>query len=240
MSYFRIISSVDPIVKATLQKGERIQAESNAMVAMDATLSLQGQVRGGFLKSLARKFLNDETFFQQKVVAENGTGSIWLSPNLPGDVALLEVGQRQYMLSDGAFLAASSGVQFRTKMQSVGRAILGDSGGFFLMKTEGQGQVVVSGFGSLQQIELQENQTLIVDNGHLVAWDAQMSYELSINTSRSGLLGKILHSQLSGEGIVLKFRGPGHLLICSRNKGGFLSWILSAMPQEKVVRNDEA
>lgn len=239
MSQFRIVSSIDPIVKVTLQRGERIQSESNAMVAMDATLSLKGQARGGFFKSLARKFLNDENFFQQKVVAEGGAGTIWLSPNLPGDVALLNIGEQQYMLSDGAFLAASSNVGFRTKMQHVGRALLGDSGGLFLMKTEGQGQLVISGFGSIQAIDLQEGKTLIVDNGHIVAWDANMSYELSLNASRSGLMGKLLHSQLSGEGIVLKFRGPGRLYICSRNKGGFLAWILGAMPQDKAVRNDE-
>lgn len=191
----------------------------------------------GFFKSLARKFLNDENFFQQSFVADDEPGSVLLAPNLPGDVVVLDVGERQYMLSDGAFLAATDGVELETKTQSLGRALLGNSGGLFLMATQGHGQIALSGFGSIQAVDVKPGQKLIVDNGHLVTWDRELDYELSINTARSGLLGKVLHSQLSGEGIVLKFKGEGKVWVCSRNKGGFLTWIFSQMPQEKAVSN---
>ena len=207
------------------------------MVAMDGSISLKGETRGGFFKSLARKFLNDENFFQQSFVADDEPGSVLLAPNLPGDVVVLDVGERQYMLSDGAFLAATDGVELETKTQSLGRALLGNSGGLFLMATQGHGQIALSGFGSIQAVDVKPGQKLIVDNGHLVTWDRELDYELSINTARSGLLGKVLHSQLSGEGIVLKFKGEGKVWVCSRNKGGFLTWIFSQMPQEKAVSN---
>ena len=71
MAQFDISGSVDPLLSVTLNKGESLFAESNAMVAMDGTLSLSGRTKGGFFKSLARKFLNDETFFQQKITAED-------------------------------------------------------------------------------------------------------------------------------------------------------------------------
>ena len=122
-------------------------------------------------------------------------------------------------------------------IKGLGRALLGNSGGFFLMATQGKGQIALSGFGSIQAVDVKPGQKLIVDNGHLVAWDRELDYELSINTARSGLLGKVLHSQLSGEGIVLKFKGEGKVWVCSRNKGGFLTWIFSQMPQEKAVSN---
>ena len=126
------------------------------MVAMDRSLSLKGATRGGFFKSLARKVLNDETFFQQVVEAGDRPGEILLAPNLPGDVTLLDVGDRQYYLSDGAFLASTSGVEFETKTQSLGRALLGDSGGFFVMKTSGSGTLAVSGFGSVRELPRHE------------------------------------------------------------------------------------
>lgn len=74
MAQFDISGSVDPLLSVTLNKGESLFAESNAMVAMDGTLSLSGRTKGGFFKSLARKFLNDETFFQQKITAEDEGG----------------------------------------------------------------------------------------------------------------------------------------------------------------------
>ena len=175
MAQFDISGSVDPLLSVTLNKGESLFAESNAMVAMDGTLSLSGRTKGGFFKSLARKFLNDETFFQQKITAEDEGG----------------------------------------------RALLGNSGGLFVMATEGEGRVAVSGFGSVRRIDISDSQKLIVDNGHLLAWEKSLDYELSINTSRSGLLGKLVSSQTTGEGIVLKFKGPGAVYVCSRNKGGF-------------------
>ena len=121
MAQFDISGSVDPLLSVTLNKGESLFAESNAMVAMDGTLSLSGRTKGGCFKSLARKFLNDETFFQQKITAEDEGG----------------------------------------------RALLGNSGGLFVMATEGEGRVAVSGFGSVRRIDIADSQKLIVDNGHL-------------------------------------------------------------------------
>lgn len=236
--HFEITGSVDPLLSVSLQKGEKVLAESNAMVAMDGDLSLKGRSRGGIMKSLARKLLNDESFFQQYIEAEKGPGTVLLAPNIPGDIRILDVGARQYMLSDGAFLAATEGVDLEVKSQGLGRAILGDSGGFFVMATQGSGQVAVSGFGSVRELEVAEGQSLVVDNGHLVAWDRSLDYELSINTSHSGLFGKLINSQITGEGIVLKFRGHGKVIVCSRNKGGFLDWIFQNSHTEKAAKND--
>lgn len=235
---FEITGSVDPLLSVTLEKGEKVLAESNAMVAMDGDLSLKGRSRGGIMKSIARKFLNDETFFQQYVEAEKGPGTVLLAPNIPGDIRILDVGERQYMISDGAFLAATDQVEIEVKTQGLGRALLGDSGGFFVMATEGHGQVAVSGFGSVRELQVTDGQSLVVDNGHLVAWDSTLDYELSLNTSHSGLFGKLVNSQITGEGIVLKFRGHGKVIVCSRNKGGFLDWILSNSRTDKAAKNE--
>ncbi len=235
---FEITGSVDPLLSVTLEKGEKVLAESNAMVSMDGDLSLKGRSRGGIMKSIARKFLNDETFFQQYVEAEKGPGTVLLAPNIPGDIRILDVGERQYMISDGGFLAATDQVEMEVKTQGLGRALLGDSGGFFVMATEGHGQVAVSGFGSVRELQVTDGQSLVVDNGHLVAWDSTLDYELSLNTSHSGLFGKLLNSQITGEGIVLKFRGHGKVIVCSRNKGGFLDWILSNSRTDKAAKNE--
>ncbi len=237
MVRFDISGGIDPLLNVTLDKGDAILAESNAMVAMDSKLSLKGKARGGLMGSIARKFLNDETFFQQRIEAEDCGGSVLLAPNLPGDVRILDIGASQYLLTDGAFLASTEDVALETRSQGIGRALLGNSGGLFIMGTKGQGQLAVSGFGSIRELEVTPDRPITIDNGHLVAWESTLDYELSLNTARSGFFGKLVHSQTTGEGIVLKFRGHGRVIVCSRNKGGFLDWILGNIPTQKAVEN---
>lgn len=83
MAAFEITGGIDPLLAVTLEKGEAILAESNAMVAMDTALSLKGKTRGGLMGSIARKFMNDETFFQQRIEADDQAGTVLLAPNLP-------------------------------------------------------------------------------------------------------------------------------------------------------------
>ena len=167
MAAFEITGGIDPLLAVTLEKGEAILAESNAMVAMDTALSLKGKTRGGLMGSIARKFMNDETFFQQRIEADDQAGTVLLAPNLPGDVRILDVGPAQYLLSDGAFLACTEGVELSTKSQGIGRALLGDSGGFFVMGTEGSGRIAVSGFGSIRELDVTPERPITVDNGQL-------------------------------------------------------------------------
>ncbi len=238
MPRLTVHGSIDPLLNVALEKGECVFAERNAMVSMDSTLALTGKAKGGLLSALSRKVLNDESFFQQKIEAIDGDGEVFLTPTLPGDIAILQTGSQQFLISDGAYLANTEGVELQTTTQSLGRAVLGDSGGLFILKTSGSGQVAVSGFGSMRPIDLDGSKSVYVDNGHLVAWDSELSYELALNTSKQGFFGKLFHSQTSGEGVVLKFSGRGRLYVCSRNRGGFVDWMLSQMPQEKMVKND--
>ena len=238
MSKLTVYGSIDPLLNVALEKGETVFAERNAMVSMDSTLALTGRARGGLLSAISRKLLNDESFFQQKIEAVQGAGEVFLTPALPGDVAIVPVGERQYMIADGAYLANTDGVELESKTQTLGRALLGDSGGLFVLHTQGNGEVAVSGFGSIRAVDLDGTKSVYVDNGHLVAWDTTLDYELAMNTGKQSFFGKLINSQTSGEGIVLKFSGHGRLYICSRNRGGFIDWMLSNMPQDKMVKNE--
>ena len=225
-----IIGQTDPILEVTLAPGEAFFAESGAMLAMDQTLSLTGAAKGGFFASLGRAVLHEESFFQEKIAAKSESGKILLSPLFPGGIAELEVGASQYRIADGCYLASEEGVAFETKTQGLGKAIFGKTGGFFVLGTKGRGKVYVSGFGSIHEIEVTPGKPVVADNGHVVAWDAGLDYELSLGTGGSGLLGKIVHSQISGEGLMLKFTGAGKIWVSSRNRPGFIAWILRQIP----------
>lgn len=228
MPVFTVTGDVDPFLHVSLEKGEAIFCESDAMVMMEANLDLSGTVQGGILQAAMRRFANGESFFQQRIEAARGAGDCLLSPTMPGGVEVLEVGARQYLLSDGAYVAATSGVQVTARSQGIGNALFGGTGGFFIGQSSGTGQLAVNGFGSLFKLDVQPGKDITIDNGHVVAWDSTLQYSLSASTNtKRGLLGNLVGSMTSGEGMVLKFSGQGQVLVCSRNKDSFLAWLAS-------------
>ncbi len=228
MPVFTVTGDVDPFLHVSLDRGEAIFCESDAMVMMESNLDLSGTVQGGILQAAMRRFANGESFFQQRIEATRGAGDCLLSPTMPGGVEVLEVGARQYLLSDGAYVAATSGVQVTARSQGIGNALFGGTGGFFIGQSSGTGQLAVNGFGSLFKLDVQPGKDITIDNGHVVAWDSTLQYSLSASTNtKRGLLGNLVGSMTSGEGMVLKFSGQGQVLVCSRNKDSFLAWLAS-------------
>ncbi|MEF8699812.1 MAG: TIGR00266 family protein [Candidatus Accumulibacter sp. UW26] len=236
MAVFTITGEVDPFLHVSLSKGERIFCESDAMVMMEAALELKGQMSGGILGSLMRRLANGESFFQQHIEASRGAGDCLLSPVLTGAMQVVEVGPQQYLLNDGAFVAAESGVEMKIQMQNIANALFAQSGGFFIMKTSGTGKLAVSGFGSMFELEVVPGKDVIIDNSHVVCWDSSLDYAISVTTQGAGLLGNLVNSAKSGEGIVLRFSGRGKVFICSRNRDAFLEWLRKEMGGQRNNR----
>ncbi|KQW91492.1 MULTISPECIES: TIGR00266 family protein [Telluria group] len=226
MPVFTVTGDVDPFLHVSLRQGEKIYCESGAMVMMESALELKGKITGGIGSAIMRTFANGESFFQQHIEAVRGNGDCLLSPTLPGAMQVVDVGPRQYMISDGAFVAATSGVELKVRTQSLGNALFAQSGGFFITETQGSGQLAVSGFGSISQLEVEPGKDVTIDNSHVVCWDSSLRYEMSVATSQSGgFLSNLVNSQTSGEGMVLRFSGQGKILVCSRSRQGFLGWV---------------
>ncbi len=225
MPVFTVTGDVDPFLHVSLARGEMIYCESDAMVMMEGNLDLKGQMRGGLGSAIMRRLANGESFFQQQIEAVRGEGDCLLSPTLPGAMQVLDVGARQYKISDGAFVAASNNVALNVRTQSLGNALFAQSGGFFITETSGQGQVVVSGFGSVSTLDVTPGKEVVIDNSHVVCWDSNLQYEISVTTGKSGgLFGNLVNSVTSGEGMVLRFRGEGKVVVCSRNRDAFRQW----------------
>ncbi len=231
MAQFTVTGDVDPFLHVSLNRGEKIFCESNAMVMMESTLELKGKMTGGLGSALMRRFANGESFFQQHIEAIRGNGDCLLSPTLPGAIQVLDVGATSYMISDGAFVAAESGVNLSVRTQSLGTAVFGQTGGFFICEATGIGKLAVSGFGSSFVLDVEIGKDVIIDNAHVVAWDSRLHHEISVTTQQSGgLLGQLINSATSGEGMVLKFSGQGKVIICSRNRDNFMAWLLKGLP----------
>lgn len=228
MKYQILYPEAFPIVECELNRGERIKAESDAMIAMDDTIDVEGKMPdggvGGILKGLARKFLAGESFFFQELIARRGPGKVLFGQSLPGGILDVELdGSYGLMVQKDGFLAGTEGINVDTKMQNLSRGLLSGEG-FFILHINGSGTVFVSSYGVIHPINVEAGKEVIIDNGHLVAWPDYMQY--TMEKASNGWIS----SFTSGEGLVCRFKGPGVVLIQTRNPGGFEEWIRSFLP----------
>ena len=79
------------VARCNLAAGESIKAESGAMVATSAGVSVEAQMQGGLMKGLKRSVLGGESLFITTFTAPDGGGWVDCAPHLPGDVTVLDV-----------------------------------------------------------------------------------------------------------------------------------------------------
>ncbi len=224
MKYEILYPEAFPIVKIQLNKGEKIKAESDAMIAMSSTIDVEGKMEGGILSGLARKFLSGESMFFQELHATRGAGEVLIGHAQPGGILDLELdGSYGLRVQQNGFLAASEGIDVNTKVQNLAQGLFSGEG-FFILKVSGRGTVFISSYGVIHPINLDDGEEVIIDNGHLVAWPDYMDYKIE-KASRG-----YISSFTSGEGLVCRFRGPGTVLIQTRNPDSFQNWIRSMIP----------
>lgn len=224
MEYKILYQDAFPVIECRLQKGESVKAESDAMVAMSATLDVTGSMERGLLGGLARRMLTGESFFFQRLTAARGPGYALLGHPIPGGILDVNLdGSYGLKVQKGGFLAAEESVQIDTAVQNLAQGFFSKEG-FFVLNVHGTGTVFLSSYGAIHAINLEPNEEVIIDNGHLVAWPDYMNY--TIEKASSGWFSSIA----SGECLVCRFRGPGVVLIQTRNPGSFAGWIRSMVP----------
>ncbi len=225
MEYKILYPEAFPVVRLELNKGESLQAESDAMVAMSPTVDVEGKSSGGFMGGLMRKVLTGESFFLQRLTANRGPGRVLIGHPLPGGIHPIELdGSHGLTVQKGGFLAASETVEIDTTAQNLTKGLFSGEG-IFVLNIRGRGTVFVSSYGMIHPIEVPAGEEVIIDNGHLVAWPDTMQYEIE-KASKGGLWSSIK----SGEGLVCRFKGPGTVLIQTRNPESFTGWIRSMIP----------
>ena len=219
MNYQILYQDAFPVVKCDLAQGESIKAESDAMVAMSGTLDVNGSMGGNLISGIARRVLAGESFFFQNIVASRGPGYVLLGHPIPGGIIDVDLdGSYNLRVQKDGFLAATQGIQVDTAIQNLAQGIFSREG-FFVVNARGRGTVFLSTYGAIHAINLDPGEEAIVDNGHLVAWPDYMNYR--IEKASNGWISSIM----SGECLVCRFRGPGTVLIQTRNPASFTQWI---------------
>ncbi len=207
------------MARISLAPNESVLAESGAMVGMSPNVAMQTQSSG--VMSGLRRIFGGESFFRNTFTASGSPGEVLLAHSLPGDMEVLTMTPGGYYVQSSSFIASTPDVQIETKLGGF-RSFFAGEGAFLLQATSTQpGQMIVGAFGGVQ--ELRCDGSLVIDTGHLVAWDASLTYE--VGKSASGWIA----SFLSGEGLVCHFRGQGRIWIQTRNPaeyGGLMGRLL--------------
>lgn len=219
MSKYEILyEGAFPIVRYHLEKGEQLKAESDAMISMSPTIDITGGVEGGFVRGLSRMMAGEKFFFQY-LTANRGPGDVIFSHAFPGAITDVELdGSYGLRIQKNGFIASTPGIDIDTKMQNLAKGLFSKEG-FFILNARGTGTIFLGSYGAIHPINLEAGEEIIIDNGHLVAWADYMSY--SIEKASSGWMS----SAMSGEMLVCRFRGPGTVLIQTRNPSGFAGWL---------------
>jgi uncharacterized protein (TIGR00266 family) len=211
------------LANVTLGPSETIRAEAGAMVMMDADVQIKTEARGGLLKSFSRAVLGQESFFVNTFVAGPNGSSLALAPSLPGDVIVMQLDRQELIVQSGSYLAGAATIEVETKWGGA-RSFFGGEG-LFMLRCSGSGPLVVSSYGAIHRMTLAAGQRLVVDTGHIVAFDGTMSFQVQKAGSwKSTIFG--------GEGFVCAFTGPGELYAQTRSPEAFLGWLIPRLPRD--------
>ena len=95
--------------------------------------------------------VSGESTFITQVFAQSNNAYLALAHDSPGQVIPLYLGEKQYRLNDGAFSTWWYGLLYM-ETQSIGKALFGGQGGFFVMTTQGQGTLLANAYGSIKKL----------------------------------------------------------------------------------------
>ncbi|MDO8210609.1 TIGR00266 family protein [Conexibacter sp. CPCC 206217] len=209
------------VARCTLSGGESIRAESGAMMATSGGVGIEAKMQGGLMKGLKRSVLGGESLFISSYTAPSQGGWVDVAATLPGDLQVIELGEA-VNIAKGNWLASSDTVELDTKWGGF-KNLFGGEGGFFI-HASGSGKVIVSCYGALDTVDLAAGESIVLDSGHVVAFDPSTQF-----TTRKVTKG-LMTTLKSGEGLVMEFTGPGRILTQSRTPGALVTWLTSVLP----------
>jgi uncharacterized protein (TIGR00266 family) len=210
------------VVTVTLDAGEQVVGEGGAMVEMSPGLEVSTEATGGVLKGLKRKALGGTSFFMNTYSAKEG-GAVTFGAKLPGDVVRYSLADETMYVQSGSFLAAAGDIDVDTKWG--GAKTFFSREGLFLLKCSGTGELFVSSFGAIRNLDLAAGQSEIIDSGHMVAFTDGVEYKVrKFGGWKSTILG--------GEGLVVELTGPGRAAMQTRSPEGLVEAIAPLLPKQ--------
>ena len=216
------------LLVVNLDQGETITAESGAMTYMDHTIEAHTRKREkSLLGSLGLSIIGGQSFWVNDFTAKNGSAKVSFVAAPVGDIEKLEVKPGEgFIIQKSAYIASTQGVDLDVKWEGFTKGLFGQ--GLFMIHATGNGQLFINTFGAIDTHILNKEETLVVDNFHLVGFRDSCSYKVQ-------KFGGLKETLLSGEGLVTYITGPGEVHIQTKNLREFADWLWTML--EPKVRS---
>lgn len=216
-----------PMLEVTMNGGDNFKLETGSMVSMSDAISLEGKRNGSMLGALGKAMLGGENFFVTTAKSSGNNQSLVLAPKGFGSIRKIELdGSKNWYLEDGVFLASDPTIELSMiRQRGIAAPMFAGSGGFFILKSSGSGNLFVESFGSIMEVEVTPDNPITVDNNHVIGWEESVHHEIKIASGTFGFK--------TGEGLAIKLSGHGKVLVQSRQPEAFVQKMLPYIPQQR-------
>ncbi len=227
MEYKILNESNFPLLEVTMNRQDRFKLETGAMVSMTNKIELEGKRNGSLLGALGKSVLGGENFFLTTAKSSGDMEKLVLAPKGFGSIKQIKLdGQVNWFLEDGAFLASDGSVDLNViRQKGVGSPLFAGTGGFFVLKSSGSGNLFVESFGSIIELEVTPDKPITVDNNHVIGWEETVKHQITVASGTFGFK--------TGEGLAIHLSGHGKVLVQSRQPEAFAQKIIPYIPQQR-------
>ena len=233
----RITGTTMPVLELVLEPNESIISEAGELSWMSSSIQMTTHTQfagGGGLFGVLKRVAGGGSIFMTEYRALGSAGELAFATKLPGHIVPVEVAPgRDFMIHRHGFLCATSQIQISLGFQqSLGAGIFGGDG-FLLQKVTGQGTAWLELSGELVVRDLRPGETLRVHPGHVGAFEAGVSFQI---TTVPGIRNMIF----GGDGIFLgALTGPGRIWLQTLPISKLAHAIDQYLPHENTTRTVE-
>jgi uncharacterized protein (TIGR00266 family) len=219
-----------PVLEFLLEHNDAIISEAGELSWMSPNVQMTTHTQfaggGGFFGAIKR-LAGGGSLFMTEYRAMGGPGELAFATRVPGHIVPVEVAPGyDYFLHRHGFLCATEGVMLSVGFQqSLGAGIFGGDG-FLLQKVGGQGTAWLELSGELVVRDLRPGETLLVHPGHVGAFQASVSFQITMVRGIKNLI-------FGGDGIFLaQLTGPGRIWLQTLPISRLAHQLMEYMPSE--------
>lgn len=218
-----------PAVTIKLNEGESVYTQSGGMTWMSENMEMRTNMKGGLFKSISR-ILSGESIFMATYTAKNNPAEITISSTFPGEIIVLDLSDgREYICQKTAFLCAEPSIKLSITTNKTLKGSFFGGEGFIMQHVEGNGKVFLEIDGSVVMKELKDGEKLLVDTGHIAAYESSIKFDAKVVKGFKNML-------FGGEGLFLTtLTGPGKVYLQTMTMPSFVERII---PYIKLSNNE--
>lgn len=229
--HYEIKGTIHQVAELHLAEGQRVFSETGGMIWMDPNVKLETAAHGGgksllgAIGGMLSRAVAGESMLLNFFTAKGAPGRVSFASSFPGKIIDIKLGAGQGIIAQrGAFLVAQDTCDLKIEFtKKLGAGLLGGEG-LVLQKLIGPGIGFLEIDGELTILDLAAGQQILVDSGHIAAFDETVTYDIQFLGLKNILL--------AGEGLALAtLTGPGRVWLQHQTIAGLAGRLIPFLPK---------